>query len=385
MIERKLQKNIINSLANFPAVGIIGPRQVGKTTLVKEVLKGYKIGIYLDLELPSDLVKLEDPEFFFTSFKSELVVIDEIQRLPKLFPILRGIIDKEKKERKYILLGSASPNLLRSSSESLAGRIKYHELMPFSFSEISKQKEFTINNFWLKGGYPLSFLSDSGENAFNWLNAFVQTFLERDIPQLGINIPAVQLRKFWTMLAHNHGQLWNASALAKGLGITAPTVRNYLDILTETFIVRQLQPYHSNVKKRLVKSPKVYLRDTGLLHSILGINTFESLLSHPIVGFSWEGFVIEEIIKNFGEKFEYYFYRSQAGAEIDLILTKGNIPKYLVEIKNSLSPKLSRSFSIAHQDFDELQSFVIYPGTENYKIRKNVEVISITGLLELEL
>lgn len=385
MIERKLLKNIIRSLEGFPAIGIIGPRQVGKTTLVKEVLRGDKTGKYLDLELPSDLVKLEDAEFFLTSLKSDLVVIDEIQRLPKLFPILRSLIDKENKERKYIILGSASPTLLRSSSESLAGRIKYYELMPFGLAEISNQNEFTINNFWLKGGYPLSYLATTEENAFSWLNAFVQTFLERDIPQLGINIPALQLRKFWTMLAHNHGQLWNASALAKGLGITAPTVKNYLDILTETFLVRQLQPYHSNVKKRLVKSPKVYLRDSGILHSILGIHSFEDLLSHPIVGFSWEGFVIEEIIKNFGEKFEYYFYRSQAGAEIDLILTKGNRPKYLIEIKNSLSPKLSRSFSIAHQDFNELETFVVYPGSENYKIRKNVEVISLAGLLECEL
>lgn len=382
MITRKLQNGITKSIKNFPAVGIIGPRQVGKTTLVKEILKEYDSGIYLDLELPSDLAKLEDPELFFTSIKSDLVIIDEIQRLPQLFPILRGIIDKEQKEKKYILLGSASPTLLRSSSESLAGRIKYHELMPFALSEISDLNGFTINNFWLKGGYPLSFLSNTEENAFNWLSAFVQTFLERDIPQLGINIPAIQLRKFWTMLAHNHGQLWNASALAKGLGITAPTVRNYLDILTDTFIVRQLQPYHSSVKKRLVKSPKIYLRDSGILHSILGIHTFEDLLSHPIVGFSWEGFVIEEIIKNFGEKYEYYFYRSQAGAEIDLIITLGNIPKCLVEIKNSLSPKLSRSFSIAHQDFENLQSFIVYPGIEKYKVRKNVEVISLSGFLE---
>jgi len=383
MIVRKLENSVIESLTTFQAVGIIGSRQVGKTTLVKEIIRKTQNAVYLDLELPSDQSKLEDPEFYFRSLKESLVVIDEIQRRPDLFPILRALIDDEELTKNFIILGSASPTLLRSSSESLAGRINYHELMPFSLEEIKSENNFTINDFWLKGGYPKSYLAKTESESLNWLNAFIQTFLERDIPQLGINIPAVQIRKFWTMLAHNQGQLWNASGLAKGLGISAPTVRNYLDILTDTFLVRQLQPFYKNVKKRLVKSPKVYLRDTGLLHSLLRINDFKELLAHPVVGFSWEGFVIEEIIKNFRNKFEYFFYRTAAGAEIDLVLSQGNQPQYLIEIKNSLSPKLSRSFSIAHQDFDELKTFVIYPGNENYKIRKNIEVISLADFFRL--
>ncbi len=385
MIERNLQKAIKKSLEVFPAIGIIGPRQVGKTTLVKEMFRNDRDVTYIDLELPSDLAKLDDPEFYFGALKSSTIVIDEIQRLPKLFPILRALIDKEKKERKYILLGSASPTLIRSSSESLAGRIKYHELMPFSLSEIIDEKDFSLNSFWLRGGYPLSFLANENEISFSWLNSFKQTFVERDIPQLGINIPAPQIKRFWTMLAHNHGQLWNASAIAKGLGITAPTVRNYLDILSETFLVRQLQPFHSNVKKRLIKSPKIYLRDSGLLHSLLGIRSIDELLAHPVIGFSWEGFVIEEIIKNFGEKFDYYFYRSQAGAEIDLILARGDSPKFIVEIKASLAPKLTRSFSIAHQDFAGIKSFVIYSGNQSYELRKDVTVIALKDFIALNL
>lgn len=385
MIKRNLQKEIKKSLDNFPAVGIIGPRQVGKTTLVKEMFEGNRETTYLDLELPSDLAKLADPEFYFAAIKSATIVIDEIQRLPKLFPLLRALIDKEKKQRKYILLGSASPTLIKSSSESLAGRIKYHELMPFSFSEISSEKDFSINDFWLKGGYPLSFLAGEDEIALSWLNSFIQTFVERDLPQLGINIPALQMKRFWMMLAHNHGQLWNASALAKGLGITAPTVRNYLDILTETFLVRQLQPFHTNIKKRLIKSSKIYLRDSGILHSLLGIRSMDELSAHPVIGFSWEGFVIEEIIKSFGEKFDYYFYRSQAGAEVDLILARGDRPKYIVEIKTSLAPKLTRSFSIAHQDFAGVKAFVIYPGNESYELREDVSVFTLKDFIALNL
>lgn len=385
MIKRKLQKIVLDSLNQFPAVGVIGPRQVGKTTLVREIFNEAQSATYLDLELPSDFAKLDDPEYYFSMLSSKLIIIDEIQRLPNLFPILRSLIDKENRSRKYILLGSASPTLLRSSAESLAGRIKYHELMPFSISEFKNEKEFSLNRFWMRGGFPLSYLSMSEQNSYSWLNAFVQTFLERDIPQLGINVPAVQMRKFWMMLAHNHGQLWNASTIAKGLGITAPTVRNYLDILTETFITRQLQPYYANIKKRLVKSPKIYLRDSGILHALLGIQSLDGLLSHPVAGFSWEGFVIEEIIKNFDERFEFNFYRSQAGAEVDLVLSRGNTPKYLVEIKNSFAPKLTRSFSIAHQDFDMLKSYVIYPGKDSFKLRENVEVISLQDFIQLEL
>ena len=261
MIKRNLEKQIILSLDDFPAVGIIGPRQIGKTTLAKVIKEKYnKNAIYLDLELPSDLNKLNEPELYFNQYQDHLIIIDEIQIMPSLFPLLRSLIDKNKKNARFLILGSANPLLLKKSSESLAGRIIYHELMGLSIEEIKDSKK-DIQNLWIRGGYPISYLTDMDEKSYNWREAFIKNFLERDIPQLGIRTSSIFLRKFWTMIAHSHAVLWNASVIANSLGISQPTVNHYLDILESTFIIRRLPPYFSNIKKRLIKSPKIYIRE----------------------------------------------------------------------------------------------------------------------------
>ena len=292
MISRKLIGTIRKSLARYPVVGLIGCRQVGKTTLSKIIAEESKDVLYLDLELPSDIAKLQDPELYLSQFSDRLVIIDEIQRIPDLFPLLRALVDKNRTPNRFLILGSASPDLIKQASETLAGRIIYHELKPFSLDEVGFD---SLKTLWLRGGLPLSFLSEDDHESLIWREAFIGTYLERDIPQFGIHVPSTNLRRFWMMVAHMHGQLWNASQIAKGLGLSAPTVRNYLDILTDTFIVRQLVPYHFSIKKRLIKSQKVYIRNSGFLHALLRIESFDDLQAHPIVGSSWEGFVIEQI------------------------------------------------------------------------------------------
>jgi len=376
MINRYLEKKIIYSLKHFPIVGILGSRQVGKTTLVKKIAKSINNSIYLDLELPSDISKLDEPEIFLNEYKNSLVILDEIQRLPELFPLLRALVDRSKKKGKFLILGSASPDLMKRSSESLAGRIIYHTLTPFNLFEIGSNVE-KINKLWLRGGYPLSFLAANNKLSFEWRESFIQTFLERDIPQFGIRVPSIQLRRFWIMLSHSHGQIFNASKIANSLDITAPTVKHYLDILTDTFIVRQLPPFYSNVKKRLVKSSKIYIKDSGLLHALLNITYKEDLFSNPIIGHSWESFVIENIINQLEPPVIPYFYRTNAGAEIDLVLTKANIPYVSIEVKHSLSPKVSKSFRNAINDLNSKNNFIIYPGKETYSISKNVKALSV--------
>ena len=271
MITRKLQKFIQQSINEFPITGILGSRQVGKTTLAKEIREAVgKQTIYIDLELPSDRDKLRDPELYLRQFPEYVVIIDEIQRMPELFPLMRALVDQKKRKGRFLILGSASPDLIKRASESLAGRIIYHELAPLNLQETGDE---CLTKLWLRGGYPESFLSDDDERSFAWREAYIRTYLEMDIPQLGLQIPSLQLRRFWSMIAHSHGQLWNASKLAGSLGLSAPTARRYLDILSDTFIARQIQPYYANVKKRLVKSPKVYIRDSGLLHTLLRIMT----------------------------------------------------------------------------------------------------------------
>jgi len=274
-------------------------------------------------------------------------------------------------------LGSASPELIRHSSESLAGRIIYHELSPFSLAEISSEN---IQKLWLRGGYPQSYLLRSNDDSFTWREAFIKTYLEMDIPQLGIRIPAQHLRRFWTMIAHSHGQLWNASKIAGSLGVSAPTVRSYLDILEETFIVRQIQPYHSNIKKRLIKSPKVYIRDSGLLHTLLNIRTVEDLHGHPSLGSSWEGFIVGQILGILPGRWQTYFYRTGAGAEIDLILFDNKHKPVAIEIKYSMSPKGDRGFWNAYEDLSCKKGFVVYPGAESYPLGKNVFTLPVKNL-----
>lgn len=382
MINRNLKTDIQGSLRKFPVVSIIGSRQVGKTTLAKEILKSAgKNAIYLDLELPSDVNKLNDPELYLSENEDKMVIIDEVQRMPELFPILRALVDKKKKNGRFLLLGSASPLLLKNSSESLAGRIIHYELSPFSLKEI-EGRDHDYKQLWLKGGYPLSYL-ESNEQSSLWRKAFIQTHLERDIPQLGIRVPSLKLHRFLTMMAHVNGQLLNISTIAKSLGLSSPTINHYTEIFEGTFILRSLSPYYSNMKKRLVKSPKIYFRDTGVLHTLLNIETYDALQSNPYVGHSWEAFVIEQIIAQIPKRLSPYFYRTAAGAEIDLILKSENSSPIAIEIKYSLSPGLSRGFHQGYQDLGCKKGAVIYPGKDTYKIAKNITALPLNRLEEL--
>jgi len=378
MKKRSIQGSVEASLKKYPVVGIVGSRQAGKTTLAKMIRKGIsKKVIYLDLELPSDLNKLHDPELYLAQFTDSLVIIDEIQRLPSLFPLIRALVDKKRIGGRFLILGSASPELIKRSSESLAGRIIYHELSPFTIHETGHKN---IQQLWLRGGYPLSYLAGSAEDSFQWRESFIKTYLEMDIPQLGIRVPSAQLRRFWTMVAHSHGHLWNASQIAGSLGVSAPTVRSYLDILEETFVVRRLQPYYVNVKKRLIKSPKAYIRDSGILHSLLRIEDLDDLMGNPAVGRSWEGFVIEQIIGLLPEGWSYFFYRTGAGAEIDLLIVDKKNRPIAVEVKYSASPKAERGFWNALEDLSCRKAFIVYPGEETYPSGKNTVTLSIKKL-----
>ncbi len=382
MIKRTIHRVIEGSLKKFPVVGILGSRQTGKTTLAKAIQEGRSSPktIYLDLELPSDLNKLKDPELYLQQYSNALVVIDEIQRMPSLFPVIRAMVDKNRINGRFLILGSASPELIKHASESLAGRIIYHELTPLILQETGNE---SIQKLWLRGGYPMSYLSGDDDSSYEWREAFIKTYLEMDIPQLGIHIPAIHLRRFWTMLAHFHGQLWNASQLAKSLGISAPTVRHYLDILDGTFIVRQLIPFHVNLKKRLIKSQKIYIRDSGILHNLLKIRTDEDLQGHPSIGASWEGFVIEQILGLIPKTWTYYFYRTNAGAEIDLLLFDSKNKPVAVEIKYSLSPAVSKGFWNACEDISCKRGYVVYPGEETYPIGKGVFALPVKQLKKI--
>ncbi|OPY72856.1 MAG: hypothetical protein A4E62_00739 [Syntrophorhabdus sp. PtaU1.Bin002] len=371
-------QHVIVSLGTYPIVGILGSRQVGKTTLAKMVRERARPdAVYLDLELPSDWNKLSDPELYLRQFQNRLVIIDEIQRMPTLFPLLRALVDENRIAGRFLILGSASPDLIRNASESLAGRIVYHELAPFGLNEIGTGD---FSRLWLRGGYPSSYLAGNDEESFVWRESYIKTHLEMDVPQLGIRVPSTQLRRFWTMLAHSHGQLWNGSKIAGSLGVTAPTVRHYLDTLEDTFVVRQIQPYHANVKKRLIKSPKVYVRDSGLVHTLLRIRTLDDLQAHPSLGSSWEGFVAEQVIGLLAGKSDVFFYRTNAGAEIDLLFFDNRNNPVAIEVKYSLSPSLTKGFWNAFDDLDCQTGFVVYPGDEKYPLGRNVFALPIREL-----
>lgn len=381
MLHRVIQEDILRSLNKYPVVGILGPRQVGKTTLAKKIRSEIsKKVVYLDLELPSDQSKLAEPELYLSQFPDALVIMDEIQRMPSLFPLLRALVDKKRKGGRFLILGSASPELLRRSSESLAGRIIYHELTPFLMQETGVD---ALQRLFLRGGYPESFLSKKDEESLAWREVFIRTYLEMDIPRLGIRIPAVQIRRFWTMLAHVHGQLWNANRISDSLGVSAPTVRGYLDILEDTFMIRQLQPYHFNIKKRLIKSAKIYIRDSGLLHALLRIRSFDDLQGNPYLGSSWEGFVIEQVFGIIPVTWQAFFYRTGAGAEIDLLLFDGKNQPIAVEIKYSASPRVERGFRQAYEDLRCKKGFVIYPGKESYPMGNNISALPVRDLLQI--
>jgi hypothetical protein len=381
MLNRRVYPVIEQALEQFPAVALLGPRQAGKTTLARAITAGRAGSLYLDLERPSDLAKLADPELFLSRHIDQLVVLDEIQRVPELFSILRALIDDNRRPGRFLLLGSASPNLLKQASESLAGRISFHELSPFDVSEV--QPTFAeLPSFWLRGGYPLSWLASTDEVSAAWRESFIATHLERDIPAFGIRVPGTTLRRFWQMLAHLHGQMWNASRLASGFGVSAPTVQHYLDILEATYMVRRLPPLNANLSKRLVKSPKIYLRDSGLLHALLGLRSLEELAGHPVVGASWEGWVLEQIVQLLPSPWQHSFYRTAAGAEMDMVAERGN-RKIGFEIKFSSAPTLSRGFWSAANDLKLERMYVIAPVKTGYPLGKNVDVVPAIELAAL--
>ena len=376
MIARRLQTQVIDLLAEYPVVALLGARQVGKTTLARLILSARK-GVYLDLELATDRAKLDDPENYLTANAHQLVVLDEIQRQPELFQTLRGLVDRHpSRAGRFLVLGSAALELLRQSGESLAGRIAYLELSPFDATEVSD-----LECLWLRGGFPKSFLATSDQHSARWRKHFISTYLERDIPQLGPRIPAETLRRFWTMLAHMQGGTLNAATLARSLGVSGKTVSRYLDLLHDLLLVRKLEPWRANVGKRLVKTSKVYVRDSGIVHSLLGLHECDSLLGHPVVGTSWEGFVIENILAIAPDDSRVCFYRSATGAEIDLVLTLAGSKTWAIEIKRSLAAKPSKGFHHACEDVQPASKIVIYPGDESFPASNATEVLSLKELL----
>lgn len=382
-ITRSLEKEISDSLKSFPATAILGPRQCGKTTLALHIMSSKKNICLLDLEKPSDLRKLEDSEFFLSTQREKLVCIDEVQRMPELFPVLRSEIDQDRRPGRFILLGSASMDLLRQSSESLAGRIHYCELTPFTFNELADNKlknTFNQNMLWVRGGFPDSILSESSRMSMTWRMDFIRTFLERDISQFGFNVPSLNMHRFWTMLAHYHGQILNASKLGQALNVTHPTIKNYLNILEKTFMVRVLPPFSGNVKKRLIKSPRVYLRDSGILHALLEIDDLESLLGHPVSGASWEGFCIEQILSLLPD-WRPCFYRTSSGEEIDLVLSRGT-KRLAFEFKASMSPRVSRGFPDTLNLLKPDSAWVVAPVEEPYRLASGATVANLNDVLE---
>ncbi len=391
MIHRHLINELINALQNMPAVALLGPRQVGKTTLALEISKANinKPISYLDLELDTDLAKLDDAEAYLRTFENKLLIIDEVQLKPDLFKILRGLIDIRKRagetSAQFLLLGSASRDLLQQTSETLAGRIRYLELKPFSIPEIAVQNplEFSPEKLWFRGGYPQSYLAANDDESWKWRSDFISSYIERDIPQLGINVSATKMKRFWKMLSHYQGRQINMSSLGKSLEVSHTTIRNYLDVLTDLYMVRQLQPWAGNTKKRLVKSPKIYIRDTGILHHLLSISEYNDLLGNPVLGHSWEGFVVENILGNLSDKWTASYYRTSEQTEIDLILEKSHKEVWAIEIKRSSAPKIKSGFHRACEEIKATKKFVVYSGKERFPMSNNTEAIGIIGLLDL--
>jgi hypothetical protein len=387
MIQRAAKIRLLELLGRFPAVALLGPRQVGKTTLALSLESDASTSpLYLDLELPSDRAKLADPELYLAEHEDRLVILDEIHRLPGIFQTLRGLIDRRRRKGKrtgqFLLLGSASIDLLQQSAETLAGRISYIELTPFLLAEVSGLAPDASQSLWVRGGFPDSFLADTETESFEWRAAFIQTYLERDVPALGPRIPSETLHRFWQMLAHNQGQMLNAAQLAAGLGISGQTVGRYLDIMVDLLLVRRLQPWSTNAGKRLVRSSKIYVRDSGLLHTLLGIRDQETLLGHPVVGSSWEGMLIENILSTVSAATRAWFYRTSVGAEIDLVLETAPNKRWAIEIKRSLGdPKPSKGFYIGCEDIKASRQVVLYPGDETFNLDAKTRVMSLQTFL----
>jgi len=380
MLERSAIANLREDLAHYPAVALLGPRQSGKTTMAHQLARpGHSV--YLDLESELDRAKLASPELYLSERLDRLVVLDEVHRVPDLFPVLRGLIDRARREGRrsglYLLLGSASLDLLQQAGESLAGRVAYRELTPFHALELP---ETELTRLWVRGGFPDSHLARTPAVSLQWRRDFIRTYAERDIALLGGRVGSDALQRLWRMLAHQQGGLFNASVLARSLGLDTRTVNRYIDLLVQMFLLRRLEPWHVNLGKRLTKSPKLYLRDSGLLHALLGLPDEETLLGHPAVGASWEGFVLENLITAAGPNASAHFYRTNAGAEIDLLLRWPDDECWAIEVKRSLSPKVERGFYVACDDLKPSRRLVVYPGKDSFALGPKTEAVSLAAL-----
>ena len=379
MIERRQEIDTLHGLLKrHPVVGIIGARQVGKTTLARFFVKeSQQKSSYFDLENPEDIARLADPMLVLKDLKG-LVVIDEVQRLPDLFQVLRVLVDRPRLPLRFLVLGSASPDLLRQSSETLAGRIVYHQLNGFAFDEIGTERQ---KRLWLRGGFPRAYLARTNSQSYEWLRGFIRTFLERDLPQLGITIRSTTLQRFWTMLAHYHGQIWNSSEFGRSFGVADTTVRNYLDLMTSALVTRQLQPWHENISKRQVKAPRIYITDSGVLHTLLNLRSMMDLEGHPKVGASWEGFLLQQVIRRlqaFPE--ECYFWATHGGAELDLFVLRGR-RRYGFEFKRTTSPRVTPSMRSALSDLKLNRLDVIHAGENTFSLGEKIRAVSWQRLL----
>jgi len=382
MIQRTRHPDRIERLlGEFPVVAILGARQVGKTTLARQIADRYDGSVLrFDLEDPDDLARLEEPKLAFGDHTG-LIVIDEIQKRPELFPVLRVLVDRTGNPSRFLVLGSASPNLLRQTAETLAGRVAYHMLTGFTLDEVGREHR---DRLWLRGGFPLSYLAEDDEASLRWRQSFVGTFLERDIPQLGFRIPGPTLHRFWRMLAHYHGQIWNGAELARAFGVSEATVRHYLDILTGALVLEPLQPWYENLRKRQVKSPKVYLSDTGLLHALLGLESAVDIEGHPKVGASWEGFMLREIVSHLGARPEdCHFWATHSGAELDLLIVRGNRRRGF-EIKRTTSPRTTKSMHAAIESLGLDRLWVIHAGEHTFRLADNIEAVAFDSLTEVD-
>lgn len=380
-VPRKIEAFVRENLSVFPAVAILGSRQCGKSTLVKMMEKDEVNFLYLDLQNRDDLAKLNEPSLFFRHNSDKTICLDEVQLVPDLFAVLRSEIDRERRPGRFIILGSASKNLIQHTSETLAGRVGLVDLTPFMINEVAQTSDFNLEKYWLRGGYPDSYGAVSDNASCLWRENFIRTYIERDIPQLGFQIASPQLLRILTMSAHEHGQLLNASKLASSMGLSAPTVRHYLDIMEQTYIMRSLPPYFKNTKKRLVKSPKIYIRDSGLLHQILQIKTFNDLLSNPIMGESWEGMVVENIC-SMARNAQCFFYRSATGEEMDLVLQYSD-QLIAIECKSSTAPSVSEGFWKAIEFLNPTHTYIVAPVDSPYPLSDKVDVCNLTDMMKV--